>query len=107
MVINASFVTQVSSYFIKLPTTLNNGDIVYIQVTAVGSQQLAIMGGATIQENMYLSSGFWAGYAYVDTPTTYKLTFYAPSSNNPMVAIRLQLTLGKLKPFHLFLSVQT
>ena len=43
---DASFVNQTSSYFIKLPTDLSNGSIIYIQVATVGTADLGIMGGA-------------------------------------------------------------
>ena len=62
---------------------MSNGSVIYIQITSVGSQQLGILGGNTPQDNLYTSLNNWVGYVYASTPTTYKLTFYSPSSNNP------------------------
>ena len=83
LVCDCSFISQVSSYFIKLPTALSNGSVIYIQIASSGSQQLGILGGNTPQDNLYTSLNNWVGYVYASTPTTYKLTFYSPSSNNP------------------------
>ena len=72
IVCDASFVNQISSYFIKLPTNLSNGSIIYIQVATVGTAQLGIMGGATIQDNIYYGPNQWKGYEYAASPTIYK-----------------------------------
>ena len=37
IVVDGSFVTQASSYFVKLPTNLSNGSIIYIQVPTIGT----------------------------------------------------------------------
>ena len=65
VVCDLSFLTQVSSYFIKLPTTLSNGTSIYIQTANTGfSSGLGIMGGATTQENIYYGANTWEGYVY-------------------------------------------
>ena len=36
-----------------------------------------------LRKKIYVSSNNWVGYVYISTTTTYKLTFWSPSSNNP------------------------
>ena len=82
LVVDASFVSQTSSYFIKLPTDLSNGSIVYIQVATVGSADIGIMGGATIQDNIYYGPNQWSGYQYSNAPTIYKFRKLRPSDTS-------------------------
>ena len=53
IVVDGSFVTQASSYFVKLPTNLSNGSIIYIQVPTIGTAELGNIGGASPQDNIY------------------------------------------------------
>jgi hypothetical protein len=82
--IDASFVTDWNSYYILLPTDLQNGSSIYIQITNAGTRGLLIKGGSNPQENIYVSSNFWVGgMGEPPEELTYKFTFYTPSSNNP------------------------
>ena len=76
IVVDGSFVTQASSYFVKLPTNLSNGSIIYIQVPTIGTTELGIIGGASPQDNIYYGLNQWSGYAYASSPTIYKFTYH-------------------------------